>query len=144
MSQLPDDIIRALEAWSQEHNLTDRAIESCKVAMQDCAREDAELFPDRNTGPELLAGYKLDEFQIHIDSQALIFKNDFLPYPYVDMRIGLYVPDPDGAHFRNLKPVGHYRLIVTLDGEINDDYLVIDEDVLDEDDEPREQAPPKP
>jgi hypothetical protein len=52
-----------------------------------------------------------------------------LAAPYIDTQIALYVADPKGAYYKDLKPIGTYRLIVTLDGEIDDDYLVLDDEL---------------
>jgi hypothetical protein len=39
----------------------------------------------------------------------------------------LYLADPKDIYFRDLEPIGTYRLIAMLDGEIVDDYLVLGE-----------------
>jgi predicted thioredoxin/glutaredoxin len=123
-----DDIIRNIEQWSQENNLISKAIESCKISLHNCAAEEAELFQTMNTSTDILGRWKINDIQLHFDKQSLVFKHGILSYPYVDIQIGLYVADPKGFYFRALKPIGTYRFIVTLDGEVDDDYLVMDEE----------------
>lgn len=80
-----------------------------------------------NTGADVLRGRRPNDIQLHFDNQSLVFKHGVLSYPYIDVQIGLYVADPKGIYFRDLEPIGTYRLIVMLDGEIDDNYLVLDE-----------------
>jgi hypothetical protein len=104
-----------------------KTIQSCKVSLHNCAIEEAELFPTTNIEIDVLKGHKLSDIKLHFDKQSLVFKHGVLSYPYVSVQIGLYIADPKGIHFCNLKLIGTYRLIVMLDGEIVDDYLVLDE-----------------
>jgi hypothetical protein len=129
MNVMFDDIIRNLEEWSQEQNLIEKAIECCKASLQNCSIEEAELFSTMNTGAGVLRGRQIDDIQLHFDKQSLVFKHGVLSCPYIDTQIGLYVADPKGLYFRDLEPIGIYRLIVTLDGEIDDDYLVLDDEL---------------
>lgn len=122
------DIIRKLEAWSEEQNLVDKAIESCKVSLYNCAVEEAELFPMMDTSVDILNGWKISDIQLNFDKQSLIFKHGILSYPYIDTQIGLYVSAQEG-YFRGLKLIGTYRRIVTLDGKVDDDYLVLDDEL---------------
>jgi hypothetical protein len=123
------DIIRNIETWSEEQNLVDKAIESCKVSLYNCAVEEAELFPMMDTNVDILNGWKISDIQLNFDKQSLVFKHGILSYPYIDTQIGLYVSDQKGSYFRDLKLIGTYRHIVTLDGEVDDDYLVLDDDL---------------
>ena len=97
--------------------------------MQNCPNNEAELFPTQNTGADVLRGRKLSDIKLHFDKQSLMFKHDILSYPYIDMQIGLYVDDPKGFYFRDLEPVGTYRLITTLDDKVDDDYLMLDDEL---------------
>jgi len=129
MNSMFDDIIRNLEEWSGEQNLIEHAIESCKISLQTCADEEAELFPTMNTGTDVLRGHKLGDIQLHFTKQSLVFRHGILSYPYIETVIGLYVAKPNSSYFRDLEPIGTYRLIVKVDGEVDDDCLVLDEDL---------------
>jgi len=48
-------------------------------------------------------------------SHSLCFENSLLSYPYFATSLDLYV---------NEEEVGEYRLIVFLDGQVDDDYLI--------------------
>jgi hypothetical protein len=125
MTDMFEETIQNLEQWSQQQKLIELALESCKVSLKNCAIEEAELFPTQNTGADVLRGHKLSDIQLHFDKQSLVFKHDILSYPYVEIQIGLYVADATGVYLRDLEPIGDYNLIVKLDGEIDDDYLVL-------------------
>lgn len=115
MANMFVDIIQTLEQWSGEQKLIEKAIDGCKVFMQNAALDDAEHFPEGNTGVDILRGRKLSDIQLHFEHQALVFKNANLSYPYFDIQIGLYVTDPTGLYYRDLEPIGTYRLIVGME-----------------------------
>ena len=71
--------------------------------------------------------WKLSDIQLIFDKQSLVFKSDVLLYPYVDTQIGLYVAADSKGWLRDLIPIGTYRLITALDGEVVDDYLQMDD-----------------
>ena len=50
----------------------------------------------------------------------LCFETALLPYAYVVTRLDLFAPDG--------REVGHYRLVATLAGEAEDEFLVIEQD----------------
>jgi len=129
MNIMFDDIIRNLEEWAQEQNLIEKAIESCKVSIRNCATEETELFPTMNTGTDVLRGRRINDIQLHFDKQSLVFKHGVSSYPFIDTQIGLYVADPTGVYFRDLEPIGTYRLIAAVDGEMDGDYLVLDDEL---------------
>jgi hypothetical protein len=54
-----------------------------------------------------------------------VFKNERLSYLYIEAVIGLYIEDKQGIYLDDMKPIGEYRLITRLDGEIEDDYLIV-------------------
>ena len=80
---------------------------------------------DEALGLKPLHGWDMEFIQLHVDKRSLVFNHGMLSYPYMDTQIGLYVEDP--SYHKNLKPIGHYRLITTLDGKIDDDYFVLEE-----------------
>jgi hypothetical protein len=115
------DLLKHLEELSKKQQLIEQAIENCKTTLISCIEE------DEKAGLEPLKGWKLDEIKIVFERQSLVFKHSVLAYPYIDTQMGLYVHDPEKIHFDNLYPMGKYRLITHLDGEVIDDYLVIEE-----------------
>src|SRR5436305_11754687 len=121
MNQRMEGIAERLRQWSEESGIVEKALENCKVSLANCAEEDKQI------GEQPLKGWELEQIRLEFDKQSLVFKHGILSYPYIDTEIGLYVDDPEGIYFRHLKPIGSYRLITTLDGEVNDDYLVLDE-----------------
>ncbi|AWM35966.1 hypothetical protein C1280_02365 [Gemmata obscuriglobus] len=58
---------------------------------------------------------------------ALVFEHGILNYPFVETRLGLYVPDPSAVYFQGRRSIGHYRLITLLDGTTDDDYFILDD-----------------
>jgi hypothetical protein len=97
------------------------ALASCRQALENYVRESEEL------GEVPLDGYSIDEIQFRLDKMSLVYNHGVLNYPFVDTQIGLYLDAPAGTHFRGIDPIGCYRLIITLDGQVDDDYLEIDE-----------------
>ena len=75
----------------------------------------------------LIGRWQLGDIQLRFDKQSLVFKSDTIDYPYVDTQIGLYVTADSKSWFWDLIPVGTYRLITALDGEVMDDYLELDD-----------------
>ena len=128
-----DNIIQNLEKWSSEQHLIENTFDSCKISLQNSAVEDAELFPAMNTGIDIICGWKLSEIKLEFDYQSLVFKHGILSYPYIDTQIGLYIDRPESCYFRDLKQIGTYRLIVRLDGEVDDDYLIMDDELVPKD-----------
>lgn len=115
------DTIEVLKAWAEQQQLRERAVASCRVALASCAHDDESI------GELPLRGWPIDQIQLHFERHAFIFSHARLSYPYVDTRIGLYVADVSGFYLHNLRPIGHYRLIMLLSGEVGDDYLVIED-----------------
>jgi hypothetical protein len=98
-----------------------RAIKLCHESIEACKKEDVKV---RETP---LNGFELAEIIPRFDKQSLVFSHDVLDYPYIETQIGLYIKDSLLGQFRNLIPIGTYRLITTLDGMVDDDYLEITE-----------------
>lgn len=124
-----EGIIKSLDEWSREHELLEQAIESCKISLRNCAIEEAESFPTHNTGIDILRGRKLSDIELIFDKQSLVFRNNMFNHPCIDTQIGLYVADSKSIYFRDLKPIGTYRLITRLDLEVDEDYLVLDDEL---------------
>ncbi len=112
-------LIEELQEWSQNSGLVEKAIEGGKVFLENSIEDDKRL--------RLIGRWQLSDIQLRFDKQSLVFKNDILDYPYVDTQIGLYVADDSKAWFRDLIPIGTYRLITALDGEVVNDYLQMED-----------------
>jgi hypothetical protein len=125
-----DIIIQNLEKWSQEHNLIERSLNNCLISLHDAAIEEAELFPTLNDSVDMISGWKLSEIKLEFENQSLIFKHGILNYPFIITQISLYIEEPGSCYFREIKPIGTYKFIVTLDGEVNDTYLIIDDKLI--------------
>ncbi len=112
-------LIEELQEWSKSSGLIEKAIAGGKVFLENSMEEDEKL--------GLTGRWQLSDIQLIFDKQSLVFKSDTLDYPYVDTQIGLYIPDDRKVWFRDLMPIGTYRLITALDGEVMDDYLQMDD-----------------
>ena len=112
-------LIEELQEWSQSSGLIEKAIEGASIFLVNSMQEDKEL--------GLIGRWKLNDIQLYFDKQSLVFKHDVLDYPYIDTQIGLYVADDSKVWFRDLIPIGTYRLITALDGEVVDDYLEMED-----------------
>lgn len=110
-----NDIVAALSALAATQNLRARAFDDCRKSLATSAEE----------GSGYLDGWAVDEIEPHFRSCSLVFDN-LLGYPYLDTRFDLCVRDNSGVCYRDLWPIGHYRLITRPDGTEVDDYLVID------------------
>ena len=115
METTPGDAVAAMLGLADAHNLRRRAEESCREWLRSSAEEGD------------LGELSLSDIQVVFERCALVFDHGVLVYPFVETRLGLYVPDPSGVCFRGLRPIGHYRLITLLDGTADDDYFVLDE-----------------
>ncbi|MEQ1934907.1 MAG: hypothetical protein ABL962_13690 [Fimbriimonadaceae bacterium] len=111
-----EESVAALLALAESQDLRHRAEEACRVWLRSAAAEDG------------LRGWTLGDIEPRFDRCMLVFDHSVLDYPFFEMRFGLYVSDPGGNRFRDLRPVGHYRLITRLDGTPDDDYFVLDID----------------
>jgi hypothetical protein len=125
-----DIIIQNLEKWSQEHNLIERSLKNCLVSLHDAAIEESELFPTVNASVDMISGWKLSEIKLEFENQSLIFKDGVLTYPFIITQIGLYIEEPGSFYFRGIKPIGTYKFIVTLDGKVDDTYLIINDKLI--------------
>jgi hypothetical protein len=117
-----EKVINLLEGLAASQRLEQLAMQNCRTALINCYKEDQEL------GLPPLKGHNLDSIQLHFERHSLVFKNRQISYPYIDTIIGLYIEDKQGLYLDDLEPVGDYQLITRLDGEIEDDYLVLYEE----------------
>lgn len=113
------DIIDYLTIWSEKHGLIETAIKSCKKSLENSIKEDQKLCL------VALGGFSMDDIHLHFAGQSLVFKHNILEYPFVETTIELCISDVEGVYLLDRKPIGRYRLITKLDGEIDDDYLEI-------------------
>ena len=113
------DIVKHLQDWSQERNLVEEAFKCCRASLENNELDDKEA--------KLTARWKLNDIQLHFDRQSLTFKPSVFSQPFIDTRIGLYVAAESKGWFHHLQPIGHYRLITSLDGQTEDDDLIFDD-----------------
>jgi hypothetical protein len=106
--------VAAMLALAEAHDLRRRAEETCRKWLQTAAEEGD------------LGSRTVEEVRVVFERCALVFDHGVLSYPFLETRLGLYLDDPDGAWFRGLRPIGHYRLVTLLDGKDDDDYFVLD------------------
>ncbi|MEW6211374.1 MAG: hypothetical protein AB1631_23615 [Acidobacteriota bacterium] len=126
MDLKPDEIIRQLEDLTTRQRLITLAIESCRKALINCAEEDEAI------GLKPLKGYSLESIQLKFKKQSLVFRHDVFAHPYIETEICLCVEDREGICLNDSKPIGEYRLISKMDGEIEDDYLSLYNDDVEE------------
>lgn len=106
-----------LKEWAEQEDLKEAALRSCREALQNAFES------ERERGTEPLGGIKLEELILEFHSNVLVFEHYLKEYPYIETHIWIYINDTAGIWFRRMKPVGEYRLLATLDGNIIDDSL---------------------
>jgi hypothetical protein len=114
-----ENIVKQLQDWSEERSLIEEAYQCCRTSLENNERDDKEVGHT--------ARWKLSDIQLHFDRQSLVFQHSVFSYPFVDTQIGLYVVAESKGWFRDLQPIGRYRLITSLDGQVEDDYLIFDD-----------------
>lgn len=97
-------IIENLAGFAREQNLVARAYDGCSAFLHDELKEDGL---SHNLSPS--------DAQMKFRSHSLTFESNVLSHPYIATRLDLYSKDQE---------VGWYKLIVGLDGQDKDDYLV--------------------
>ena len=107
-----------LNDFSTRHQLIGRAVDGCKVALQNLVKEDG--------GQEELGGHDLKDLILEFNEQSLIFKSYQTNSPVIRTEIGVYIKDPDHVWVRGLQPIGKYKLDTNLSAEDIDDWLIID------------------
>lgn len=97
-------MIENLAEFAREQKLVARALDGCATFLNNESRE--------NGLPRKLSS---SDVKMMFRSHALTFESSLLSYPYVSTILDLYVAEEE---------VGWYKLIVRLDGQAEDDYLV--------------------
>lgn len=98
------DIVDRLVEFAREQNLVARTLESCSLFLHNEAKENG--LP-RKLNPASV--------EMKFRSHSLTFRNNLLSHPYISTQLDLYVGDEE---------VGWYKLIVGLNGQAEDDYLM--------------------
>lgn len=111
-----EELVAALAALASQQNLRSQAVEGCDKWLRAGAEE----------GADGLGGWAAEEIVPRFASCSLVFEHGILDYPFIETRLELYVQDDSGVCFRDLRPIGYYRLITLLDGTADDDYFVIE------------------
>ena len=114
-----EDIVKQLQDWAEERSLIEEAYECCRTFLENNEREDKEAGHTTR--------WKLSDIQLRFDRQSLVFKHGIFSHSFVDTQIGLYAAAESKGWFRDLQPTGRYRLITSLDGQVEDDYLIFDD-----------------
>jgi hypothetical protein len=118
---LQSDLISSLQAWAAQHNLVEEALAACRQSLINCAAEDIEV----DEPP--LNGWPIDDLLLRFRRHALIFQHGLLSYPFVETSIAICIADTTGGYRNNERLIGSYRLILHLDGTVDDDYLELDD-----------------
>jgi hypothetical protein len=104
MSITPKEVVEYLLDLTSRNKLVEQAMESCDPWFTDDGGE--------------IDGWIPQDLEKQFFSHSLVFQRSDWDLIYIDTRIKLFAS--------NGREVGHYRLISTLDGEIDDDYLVLE------------------
>jgi hypothetical protein len=104
MALTQKEVIEYLLDVTSRHKLVEHAMESC----------DAWFINEGGT----IAGWISQDLEKQFFSHTLVFQRSDWDLVYIDTRLKLLAA--------NGREVGHYRLISTMDGETDDDYLVLD------------------
>lgn len=102
-----DSIVLYLSNLASQQCLIERAMRGCD-----------KWFENEEDG--LIGGWSCKDFVKEFFTFSLTFKHANWDLVYIDTTLNLL--DKDG------KEIGYYRLITTLNGEIDDDYLVFHKD----------------
>ena len=111
-----EKIIKSLKEFTHRYDLKNKAVESCKVYMTNCLKEDEEG----------IGGFALDELKLDFVRFDLIFDHYLYGIPFVKTRIGIYKKEEDDVYVRGHESIGYYELDTDMEGESLDDWLVID------------------
>ncbi|MDH5379727.1 MAG: hypothetical protein OEW75_02680 [Cyclobacteriaceae bacterium] len=113
-----EEINKYLNDFSDKYDLINEAIKSCKIAMNNCFKDDKEG----------LGGFSIDEIILLFDHQEVVFKHSFRSTPIVKTQIGLYKKEKDEVYLEGHEPIGYYILDCDSSGETFDDWLIISEE----------------
>jgi hypothetical protein len=97
-------VIEQLQQHAKVHRLDEIALDAIRKWIDD---DDSEL--------KSIA----EEIEARFSSRWLCFEPEIVDYPYIDSRFDLY---------HQGKRIGYYRLISMLDGRIEDDYFVVEDE----------------
>lgn len=103
------DLAQQLADFCEKFKLREKAFESFE-----------ELYLKNNEDDSCLSGYKKSELKPVFDGHRFNIRHSFLP-PTVDTKISLYTEN-------TLVPVGYYILEADYNGEIVDDFFVIEKE----------------
>jgi Uma2 family endonuclease len=104
MPMTQKDIVEHLLGLASRQQLIDRAMENCEHWFTNDSGE--------------IDGWISRDLEKQFSAHTLVFKRADWDLIYIDTRIKLLASDG--------REIGHYRLITTLDGETDDNYLVIE------------------
>jgi len=86
-----------------------------------------QIFKDNSSDKDFLCGFERDE--IKTTFERFIYQIDRLTRnAIIKTRIGLYVVDKNQIWLDNMEPIGYYELDTDLNGEIVDDWFVIEKE----------------
>ena len=97
-------IVDHLAAFAREQKLVARSLEGCSLLLRNEAK--GNRLP-RRLDPAAV--------KMNFRSHSLTFESGMLSFPYISTQLDLYVETEE---------IGWYKLVVRLDGENEDDYLV--------------------
>lgn len=100
----PEMVVNYLLNLAASHKLIELAVTSCDAWFE-------------NEGCQI-EGWTSEELQKQFFSHSLTFKCANWDMVYIDTRLDLLTS--------SRQQIGCYRLITTLDGDVDDDYLIID------------------
>ena len=112
-------IIERLQEWSTQQRLIEQAIKNCHMSLQSNEQDDKKI--------GLIARWQLSDIQLRFDKQSLVFKHGIYSHPFFDTQIGLYIAADSKGWLRDVKNIGRYHLITSLNGQVEDDYLILDD-----------------
>jgi hypothetical protein len=101
-----------LRRFSEKHDLVNHALESCRIAINNCLEEN----PDE--------GYPLDETEFRFDKQEFVFNHQYFKTPYIKTQIGLYQIVKGVTSKDDSDKFGYYILDTDEKGNHFDDCLV--------------------
>ena len=106
-----------LNEFSHKYDLINRAITGCEVFMKNSIRDDKGA----------LRGFSIDEILLMFDQQVVVFNHYLWGSLVVKTQIGLYKKQKDDDFVRGHEPIGYYVLDCKPNGEVIDDWLVVEE-----------------
>lgn len=101
------EIVNRLTEHARSYQLAERATDGCALLLLNNQEQENGL-------PE---GMSISAIEIRFGSHALFFDKTVLSYPYIVTHLDLLADD---------ERVGFYKLITSLEGQVEDDYLVFD------------------